>query len=247
MINRNSQPMKMKTRYSFQGFLAIGGCLAMCAAAAQAAVVSLSPGTINAGSTTTASFSNADVTITPLVGGVASTFNGPPTTTLAQSNARLGIDGTGTNNNAFNDPDLIAGNANDETLRLAFQPTVGLTGLTWDYARADGPLATDGIRITGFLFDPTATLTGPGTFGLSYSSGTLAFQLSALAFVDTDGVLTLNGAASAGQTLNILVNDSTQTGAQLPITSITYDNAVPEPSTALLGGLGLLALLRRRR
>lgn len=210
---------------------------------AQGASVTLLPSDINGGDTTTASFSNADVTIVPFVGGVPNTFNGGNAASLL----RLGIDGQGTNNNAFNDSDTVAGNANDETVQLQFQPTVGLTGLSWDFARADGPLATDGIRIQGFTSDPTATLTGPGTSGLSFSGDTLTFQLSGAAFVGTDGVLTLDGAASAGQTLTIFVNDSTQAGAQFPITSITYDNAIPEPSSALLGSFGLLLLLKRRR
>lgn len=215
--------------------------------AAKSAIISLTPGTINNLDTTTSSFSNADVTITPLVGGVASTFNGEPTVPAGQADARLGIDDQGTNVNAFNDPDLIAGNGNDETLQLAFAANAGLSGLSWDFARADGPLETDGIRITGFLSDPSASLTGPGTSGLQYNAGTLRFQLSGAAFSNTDGVLTLDPAASAGQILTILVNDSTQTGAQLPITGISYDNAVPEPSIALLGVFGLFGLLRRHR
>lgn len=215
----------------------------IAAISAKGAIVALTAGDINGTDTNTTSFSNADVTITPYAGGVAASFNG--------ITARLGVDNAGTSNiNAFTDPDQIAGNANDETLQLAFQPTVGLTQLSWDYARADGPLATDGIRISGFLADPSANLTGPGASGLTYNAGTLSFQLSGAAFADTDGVLTLNGGASAGQTLTIFVNDSTQAGAQLPITGLSYDNDVtpiPEPSSALLGALAGLGLLRRRR
>lgn len=225
--------------------LALTPAIALFTASASAAPVTLLPGDINLENTTTALFSNSDVTITPFVGGVASTFNGEPTTNAAAD--RLGIDGVGSNNNAFNDQDTTAGNADDETLQLAFSATSGMTGLSWDFARADGPLATDGIRITGFLADPNAILTGPGTSGLTYAAGTLTFQLSSAAFSGTDGVLTLDGAASAGQTLTILVNDSTQAGAQLPITSISYDNEVPEPGSLALIGLGGLLIARRRR
>lgn len=207
----------------------------------QAAVVSLSPTDIHGGVTTTSSFTNGDVTLTPLVGGAAATFN--------SNAARLGTDPAGTSNaNGFADPDQTAGNANDETLMIGFGPTVGLTGLSWDFARADGPLATDGIRISGFLSDPGATLTGPGTSPATYSAGVLTFELSSAAFVNTDGFLTLSDpAASAGQTLNLSVNDSTQAGALFPITSFSYENAVPEPSSAILSGLAGLLLLRRRR
>lgn len=217
---------------------AIAAAFGLTAITAHAASVTLLPNDIHGGDTNTVSFSNADVTLTPLVGGAATTFNA--------NAARVGADPVGTSNaNGFSDPDTIVGNGNDETLQIDFQPTVGLTGLSWDFSRANN----EGIRITGFTSDPGASIAGPGTGGgVSYSAGTLSFNLTLAAFTGTDGTLTLsNGAASAGQTLTILVNDSGEAGALFPITSFTYDNSVPEPSVALLGGLGLIGLLRRRR
>lgn len=199
---------------------------------AHAVEVTLSPGTINNLDTATASYTDGNITLTPLVGGVPDTFNA--------NNDRLGIDDQGTNVNAFNDPDTTAGNANDEQLELAFSLTSGLTGMSWDFARADGPAATDGIQISGFTSDPNAVLTGPGTSGLTYDagSGTLTFQLSGAAFTGTDGVLTLNNpAASAGQTLLMTVHDSTQAGAQLPITSISFEDDLQPTAPVITQGL----------
>ncbi|MBK1827316.1 beta strand repeat-containing protein [Haloferula rosea] len=193
---------------------------------AHAAEVALTPGGINGLDSATIEFDNGDILLTPLQNGVPATFN---------ANAdRLGIDDFGTNANALNDPDTTAGNANDEQLEFVFSPNSGLTRLSWDFARADGPLATDGVRISGFTSDPLATLTGPGTSGLSYSAGTLRFDISSAGFTGTDGVLTLaNPAASTGATLLLTVNDSTQAGAQLPITGISYEDAVPTKAPVL--------------
>jgi hypothetical protein len=56
-----------------------------------------------------------------------------------------------------------------------------------------------------------------------------------------------NLCASAGQTLRITTNDSTQATPQAPMISITYD-VIPEPSTLALLVMGAgLALVRRRR
>ncbi len=195
------------------------------ATGANAAIVTLTPDQINGEDTTTASFSNADVTLTPQVGGVDSTFNGGA--------ARLGIDGTGSNANAFNDQNTTAGDADDESLVIAFAANAGLAGLSWDFSRADGPLPTDGVNISGFLADPGASFTGDAGVVATYAAGVLNLQLSGAEFKNPDTFLTLAvPGASAGQTLVLTVNDSTQANAQLAITSFSYDDdtvAVPEP------------------
>jgi hypothetical protein len=193
---------------------------ALCIApSGMAGTVTLTPATINGGNSATASYTDGNITLTPLQAGTPATFN---------SNAvRLGIDDFGTNANAFNDPDTNPNNGNEEQLGFEFAPNAGLTGLSWDYARADGPGANDGVIITGFATDPGASVTGPGA-SVTYSNGTLNLQLTGGAFVETDGVLTLsNPGASAGETLLMTVTDTTQAGAQFPILSISYEDAVP--------------------
>lgn len=226
-------------------------------------VTLLTPTDINQGDTNTASYSDANVTLTPLIGTTASTFNANAT--------RLGIDGQGTNNNAFNDPDLDANNGNEERLRFDFSPTVGLSQISFDFSRADGPgtgFSDDGVIITGFVADPSITFvslespaaTIPDTLFYAYDavSGSVRINISAS---DSGGNPVFNGNdiginfdpnASLGQTLLLSATDTNQaanqaqTGGQIAITGISYE-VVPEPSAALLGALGLLGLLRRRR
>ncbi len=191
-----------------------------CLPAAQAGVVTLLPSDINGGDSATASFSNADVTLTPLQGGAAATFNG--------NAARLGIDDFGTNVNAFNDPDTDPNNGNEEQLEFQFSATAGLTGISWDYSRADGPDPLSGVIISGFSSDPGATLSGAtGGGSVSYSNGSLLIKVGYVSNGD-DGILTLsNPGASAGATLLLSVTDEDQAGAQLAVTSISYEDAVP--------------------
>ncbi|BCX49702.1 hypothetical protein HAHE_36100 [Haloferula helveola] len=192
---------------------------------ATAGNVTLLPDAVNQLDSNTTSYSDANVTLTPLQGGVPATFN---------ANAvRLGIDDFGTNVNAFNDPDTDATNGNGEEMRFEFAANAGLTGLSWDFARADGPSPDDGINISGFTSDPGVSIAGPGA-SASYSNGTVNIQLTGAAFVGTDGVLTLsNPGASAGATLLMTVADTTQAGAQFPITSISYEDAVPTKAPVL--------------
>jgi len=227
--------------------------LAVCFVASTASAsisYTLSPADINGGDTTTASYSDAYVTLTPLKGGSPDTFNADAD--------RLGIDGYVTNNAAFGGNgtgsyNTTFGDFDDESLRFDFAPGAGLLQISWDFARADGPLTTDGVQISGFLSDPGAVLTGEvptavDSSSVSYSAGTINLQLSGADFGNPDGFLTFsNPAASYGQTLLLTVADSTQTGGQFPITSISV-SAVPEPgSLAMLGLLGVAAVGVRRR
>ena len=220
--------------------------LGLSLASSHAAIVSLSPSDINGLDTTTTNFNNGEVSMTPFRGGLPVTFNGNAT--------RLGIDGVGSNNNAFNDPNTTVGDADDESLEIVFQPSIGLTQLSWDFSRADGPGPNDGVLISGFTVDPGATIVfggaGTRTGSVSYNAGVLQIDITGADFSgDIDLVNLSNPAASAGQTLVLTVNDTTQTGAQLAIRGFQYDNdVIPEPSSfalAALAGLGIA--LRRRR
>lgn len=211
-----------------------------------AATVTLTPTDINGGDTTTTQFSNAFVTIAPFILGATEpvTFN--------SGADRLGIDENGTNINAFNDPDTTIGNAGEEGFTLSFVSTAGLSQLSWDFSRfqvdANG---NGGVLISGFLADPSALLSGAPGYTTSFNAATGTLLISGQAFTANDTFLDLNPAASAGQTLTVSVNDPLQSGGQIAVTSITFDDdvvAIPEPSSALLLGLvGFAGLLRRKR
>lgn len=208
-----------------------------------AASVTLSPGDISGLDTNTVSFSNGDLTLTPTIGGAPATFNG--------NAARLGIDDQGSNANAFNDPDTDPNNGNEERLEFAFSSDSGLTGIAWDFSRADGPGPDDGVIITGFTADPGASVdAGASTEfpnSVSYNAGALNIQITGANFGGTIHALTLaNPSASFGQTLLMTVTDTTQDGAQLAIRSISYE-VIPEPTTLMLGSFATLMCLVRRK
>lgn len=208
--------------------------------ASQAVITTLTPGTISGLNTATASYSDLNVTLTPFIGSTPATFNANAT--------RLGVDDqVGTNANAFNDIDIDPSNGNEEKLRFAFSPTVGLSSIAYDFSRSDGPGANDGVIITGFTADPgiTFSISNASLFAV-YSAGSVRINIPGSLFNGTETFINFDPNASRGQTLNMTVTDSTQAGAQLAIRSIAYD-VVPEPTISLLGGLGFLALFRRRR
>ena len=210
--------------------------LGLMATASQGATT-LTAAIINGGDTNRTSFTDGNVTLTPFLGAVAATFN--------TNTARLGMDEVGSNAAAFNDPDVNPNNGNEEKLQYAFAPTIGLSQIAYDFSRADGPGANDGVIITGFISDPgvTFSVTNANLFAV-YDAGTLRLNIPGVLFSGTETFINFDPNASLGQTLMMSVTDTTQAGAQFAIRSISY---VPEPSVAILGSIGLLGLLRRRR
>jgi len=112
------------------------------------------------------------------------------------------------------------------------------------------------VGISDATFDTIVGTTG-GVASNAFYRYTMAFDATAntLTF-DVDqisafgGTVTSSGGANAAvMSLTGMGFDSTNSKIMFGGNSNTFDNlsVIPEPSTALLGGLGLLALLRRRR
>lgn len=197
---------------------------------------------------TVGAYTTADtlVTLTPY------TEIGTPTVGSMNAGGFIGVNG-GTNNNAVDDGDGLSTTLGDrEALDLTFDPTVGFSRIAFAFSRADGPSSIDGITISGFTADPGVSVLDP--VGAPFvdvrwdsGSGTVYAEISGAQFNGTDRTLVFsNHFASAGNTLRLTVTDTTQGAPQAAIRSISYE-VVPEPSVALLGALGLLGLVRRRR
>lgn len=213
------------TNWSFNCVAAMA-IAALCQSSLSAVETTLTPDQIHLNDTATTSFTDGSITLTPFIFDgaefVQDSFN-------AQA-VRLGIDNNGTNANAFNDGDTVVGNAGDEALELVLASGVGLSGMSYDFARADGPGASDGVLFSGFTANPLASFSvdDPRLFTV-WENDILRLNIPGELFSGTEVNITFaNSLASAGQTLLMTVHDTTQAGAQFPIRSISYDD---EPSS----------------
>lgn len=126
------------------------------------------------------------------------------------------------------------------TFDLLNSYTGTLTGVSFDYQA----LTNTGANQTQGRVVPVSVTVNGSTFATTLSTSSTLSSAS-LTFTDTAAL------TSGTNTIKISTDYYTNGGGwNLGIDNLQFDGtiaAIPEPSTALLGGLGLLALLRRRR
>ena len=134
---------------------------------------------------------------------------------------------------------------------MALGSTVSLTDVTFDYWSINGGQAQNVDRQSDFtitLLDPSAAVAGSvdivdSLSGTAAGVPTVTATFSAPIALTAPGTYTLviKGGDFTG-------NDETGNHTAIDNLSINGDvSAVPEPSSALLAGFGLLAIIRRRR
>lgn len=207
----------------------------------QADAATISHTNITGGSS---SFTSADgkLTLTPLAaGGGAGVFG-------ATSGCCIGVNG-GANSGGVDDIDGSPITTNDrERMDIGLASDAVLTSIGFIFTRANGPLPTDGIVISGFSTNPGASLdSAAATAGITatYNSGTVYVNhgwrggaVSVVSFA--------NATASRGQLLSIESNDSNEMNPQVVVNNLSYA-VVPEPSTLLLAGLAMVFVTRRKK
>lgn len=209
--------------------------------ALQAQAVTISHNDITGGSS---SFTSADgkLTLTPYAAG------GGPGVFGATSGCCIGVSG-GANSAGIDDLDGSPVTTNDrESMDIALASDAVLSSIGFIFTRANGPLPTDGIVISGFASDPGVTLdpaAAAAGVAATYNSGTVyvnhGWRGGAVSMVSF-----ANAAASRGLTLSLEANDSDEVRPQVVVNNLSYV-AVPEPGSLLLAGLAAVCLARRSR
>lgn len=184
-----------------------------------------------------------DFTVSALtIGNTLGTVADPVNSTSASS-GYTGATGTGNIGNAFRAGSLTVGASGSGYIEFTVTPTVGQT-----------------INLTDMDFGARSTTTGPQAYALRSS-------------VDNYGSDIFSSSVTNNSTWSLKNNTFTAFSSITPGAAVTFRlygyagtgspgsntingriddisvqiNAVPEPRAALLGGLGILALLRRRR
>lgn len=214
------------------------GSLALIGSAgpANAAVLIMPTGVVN---TNGGNLANRDISKTINTSGMFdSAGNSVTTITAANLNDVLAeVAGAGSNNNYWISASI--GAANFSKVVLTFDLVESFDGVDrvhlWNYS------ATNGVK------------RGLNTLNISFSSDNVTFSpTTALSFThppaDTRHGVQTRTFDAVSDVRYIRFTDITNhgDGSYLAFSEIRF-GAIPEPSAALLGGLGLLALLRRRR
>ncbi len=142
------------------------------------------------------------------------------------------------NNNAVYAHDALA------TINLTVINTgtddVTLDSLLMRVKRDNATTSATGIRVTYLSGDLSDTVGSNALFALNAAASTVGYDF-ALSSLISDFTL------AAGQSATFSWASEGGSGGRTRFDNIALTGTVPEPSAALLGGLGLLALLRRRR
>lgn len=128
------------------------------------------------------------------------------------------------------------------TVIIPFGVTVDLTQLTYTYSTLDAFRFGFGVHT-----DKTGFTLGDQLLGRFVNTGNNTYNDD----IDLSGITSLQGLTNTTVELRFYTGDNSTSSAR----EHRFDNIVlsgdisviPEPATALLGSLGLLALLRRRR